>query len=414
MLSWPQISIPECDFLFPPLKINTSSGFFSERGEVFRSYVCGITPYDATHLGHAATYLTFDLIHRYQTLRGQNVEFVENITDIDDPLLERANRDGQNWFSLAQEQINLFKEDMTALRVLPPKNYVAVTEVINDVVLAITVIQENCYTYEISGDLYFRITPFLDLLPIELDMALKIFAERGGDPNREGKEHPLDPLLWQKNRDGEPGWDTPMGFGRPGWHIECSVIALRFLFGESYLRAKDLPDPMIDLQGGGSDLIFPHHFMSAALGFAITGKRFAASFVHTGMVGLEGEKMSKSKGNLVFVSKLLAAGLDPMVLRFALINAKYSSDRMWTTDILESSQLQVTIIRQALARQFVLDPAKYIEQMIQAISSDLDIPKALEILMEWAKNSLNEINSPEIFTPGPMSRFLDSALGLAL
>ena len=205
-----------------------------------------------------------------------------------------------------------------------------------------------------------------------------------------------------------------MGFGRPGWHIECSVIALRFLFGESYLRAKDLPDPMIDLQGGGSDLIFPHHFMSAALGFAITGKRFAASFVHTGMVGLEGEKMSKSKGNLVFVSKLLAAGLDPMVLRFALINAKYSSDRMWTTDILESSQLQVTIIRRALARQFVLDPAKYIEQMIQAISSDLDIPKALEILMEWAKNSLNEINSPEIFTPGPMSRFLDSALGLAL
>jgi L-cysteine:1D-myo-inositol 2-amino-2-deoxy-alpha-D-glucopyranoside ligase len=414
MQSWPTLSIPESDFSFPPLKLNTSNGLFSERGKVFRSYVCGITPYDATHLGHAATYLTFDLIHRYQSLRRQRVDFVENITDIDDPLLERAIRDGQDWFSLAGDQINLFKEDMTALRVLPPKDYVPVTEVIDDVVSAIQAIKAKDFTYEISGDLYFRITPFLDLLPIEYNQALKIFAERGGDPAREGKEHPLDPLLWQKNRTGEPGWESPMGFGRPGWHIECSVIALKFLLGADYLSDTDLPDPLIDLQGGGSDLIFPHHFMSAALATAITGKRFACAFVHTGMVGLEGEKMSKSKGNLVFVSKLLASGVDPMVLRFALINSNYSEDRMWSSDILNSAQLQVTKIRKALSRQFVDDPMNYISEMISAISHNLDIPKALEILINWADNSLIENNSPESFTPGTMSRFIDSVLGLAL
>ena len=320
---WPQFEVPRTERSLPKLQLEYTSGNadFTGQSGSFKMYVCGITPYDATHLGHAATYLTFDLINRYIQLSGHPVDFVENITDIDDPLFERAKRDNQSWEQLGESQVALFASDMSALRILPPKNYVAVTEAMASIIFAIESLVAKNFTYVLAGNVYFRIEPFLKELTISMDEALKIFAERGGDPKLPG------------NKDGEPGWDSKMGFGRPGWHIECSVIALENLIGKDYLNSKNRLTHGIDLQGGGSDLIFPHHFMSAAIAKALCGFDFARGYLHTGMVGLDGEKMSKSKGNLVLVSELLKSGYDPMVIRHALLSQDYAEDRMWHLEI---------------------------------------------------------------------------------
>jgi len=374
-------------------------------------YVCGITPYDATHLGHAATYLTFDLIHRYLKISGRDVDFVENITDIDDPLFERAKRDNQSWSTLGESQIALFESDMTSLRILPPKNYVAVTDAMSSIIRAIEFLVEKGLTYELSGNIYFRISPYLNELPVALDNALAIFAERGGDPDRVGKENPLDPILWIANKDGEPSWDSKIGFGRPGWHIECSVIALENLIGKDYLDEEFKSSKTIALQGGGSDLIFPHHFMSSALAKALTNSDFAEAYLHAAMVGLDGEKMSKSKGNLVFVSKLLAQGVDPMILRHALLSESYSEDRMWRNGTLEQSEERVAKLRSALSRIECAPTDDVIKAISQNIATDLDTPAVLVLLDTWALDTVNgEIGG----SVGELSRFIDGALGLAL
>lgn len=332
MISWPQIHQPYIEVKLKPLILNDSKqGMVQVRNSRFFSmYVCGITPYDATHLGHAATYIAFDLINRYLKLEHTSVHFVENITDIDDPLVERASRDSIDWKTLAQSQISLFTEDMCALKILPPDDFVRVTDSINLVIEFIKMLQRKGYVYEISGDFYFASSDFLSDLPIPQAEAVEIFAQRGGDPTREGKAHPLDPILWLKNKDQEPGWESPFGFGRPGWHVECTAIALDFL-------DRNEEDYVIDLQGGGNDLLFPHHFMSAQLIKAATGRDFAKFYIHTGLVGYEGEKMSKSKGNLEFVSRLIKQGVDPVVIRWALIRNHYQSYREWNVGLLQNS-----------------------------------------------------------------------------
>ncbi len=373
-------------------------------------YVCGITPYDATHLGHAATYLTFDVINRYFSAQGRHVDFVENITDIDDPLLERAVRDAIDWRDLAADQIALFQSDMTALRVIPPVAYVPATDVMDLVSQAISTMQVNGFVYRVEEDLYFDISTFLDELPIAYEEALKIFGERGGDPTRAGKRNPLDPILWLSNKPGEPGWNSPHGLGRPGWHIECCVIALRFLTGPDFLKHSDAVHS-IDIQGGGSDLIFPHHFMSAAQSAAINGAPFSFSFVNTGMVGLDGEKMSKSKGNLVFVSKLLAKGVDPMVIRYALLGGHYSSDRMWNNDLLNTAHEEVSAIRSALSREGVAETLPVIQRIVDCLANDLDTAGALSAILQWSKATQTGATGG---SAGEMSRALDLLLGLAL
>ena len=414
MNSWPTSYLPPLDTRFevPPLAVKASRGaeiFSQNPGEAVTMYVCGITPYDATHLGHAATYLTFDLINRYVRARGCNVDFVENITDIDDPLLERATRDSVDWRELAASQIALFAADMTALRILPPKDYVPVTEVMALVEIAISQLVERGFTYSLEGDLYFDCSSFLKDLPIPYPEALAIFAERGGDPERSGKRDALDPLLWLKHREGEPQWDSIHGAGRPGWHIECSVIALRYLLGEDFLNTNRGGDFLINLQGGGSDLIFPHHFMSGALAQALTGKAFAQTYLHAGMVGLDGEKMSKSKGNLVFVSKLLSSGREAVAIRHALLSSHYSSDRMWSDEILLHSEKSITHIRQGLARNGVRGSTELIQEIIAALADDLDTPRALKTIESWA---LGQNDGDE--SSGEIARALDLLLGLAL
>ena len=413
MSNWPTIDLAKWHQDLPELNLNLTSGHLANSGtsESFKMYVCGITPYDATHLGHAATYLTFDLINRYLRISGRTVDFVENITDIDDPLFERANRDNQSWLKLGQSQVALFENDMTSLRILPPRNYVAVTQAMPSIIRAIQVLVEKGFTYELSGNIYFRISPYLAELPLTLDQARVIFAERGGDPERVGKENALDPILWIPNKDGEPGWDSQMGFGRPGWHIECSVIALENLIGEEYLNPSNTISKTIALQGGGSDLIFPHHFMSAALAKALTDMEFADAYLHAAMVGLDGEKMSKSKGNLVFVSKLLTDGVDPMVLRHALLAERYSEDRMWSDETLKSSEIRVARLRSALARIECAPTDEVIGLIAGNIANDLSTPAALVALDNWALATVNGESGGSV---GELSRFIDVALGLAL
>jgi L-cysteine:1D-myo-inositol 2-amino-2-deoxy-alpha-D-glucopyranoside ligase len=411
--NWPTLEVPRWHKELPALDLNLTSGQFetSSSDSTFKMYVCGITPYDATHLGHAATYLTFDLINRYLRLSGRKVVFVENITDIDDPLFERAKRDNQSWAELGNSQIALFESDMTNLRILPPKNYVAVTEAMPSIITAIENLVEKGFTYEIAGNIYFRISAFLENLPVSPADAVRIFAERGGDPDRSGKEHQLDPILWIANKDDEPGWNSKLGFGRPGWHIECSVIALENLVGIDYLDEGVTKSKTINLQGGGTDLIFPHHFMSAALAKALTTEEFADAYLHAAMVGLDGEKMSKSKGNLVFVSKLLNDGTDPMVLRHALLSEKYSEDRMWSAETLNSSSTRIAKLRSALSRIECAPTDEVIHAIAHSIASDLDSPTALETLDKWADDSINGESGGSV---GELSRFIDSALGLAL
>ena len=407
MNSWPKPFVPSLiNHDFPPLNIKDSSaGLIQfEKSEDFRMYVCGITPYDATHLGHAATYLAFDLIYRYQFLSGKNIKFVENITDIDDPLLERANRDKVDWSALADSQINLFKSDMSALRVVPPEHFIKVTESLTIIEEFIKRLAKNGYLYEIENDYYFAVEQFLADLPIPVDEAVKVFSERGGDPHRVGKKHPLDPLVWSAHVGNEPGWESSFGFGRPGWHVECTAIACHYL-------DENENNPIVSLQGGGSDLIFPHHFMSAQIIQAAYGRKFSESFVHAAMISLDGEKMSKSKGNLVFVSKLLESGIDPMILRWALLRGHFQQDRAWSNELLEISTKEVELVRSALAQSEVADTKNVINSLIQDISNNLDTPSALDRLTKWA--NLSQSN-PIVNQSGLMARAVDSLLGLAL
>jgi L-cysteine:1D-myo-inositol 2-amino-2-deoxy-alpha-D-glucopyranoside ligase len=270
----------------------------------------------------------------------------------------------------------------------------------------------NGFVYQLDGDLYFDITTFLSDLPLSLPDAITAFSEKGGDPGRVGKKHPLDPILWLSHRDGEPGWESSHGFGRPGWHIECCVIALRYLLGEHYLESTGT-GPAIDLQGGGSDLVFPHHFMSAAQGAALLGRPFAKDYVHSGMVGLDGEKMSKSKGNLVFVSTLLSDGVDPVLIRYALLSDHYQSDRMWSADKLSRATDAVTKIRTALAREEVVAVQSTSQAIVNAVANNLDTPAALKALETWAQETLDG-NSLVTGGAGELSRLIDALLGLAL
>ena len=407
MNAWPQISItPLKDLNLPKLKIKDSNKgmVVVDSNTTFRMYVCGITPYDATHLGHAATYLAFDLVNRYQILSGRDVHFVENITDVDDPLLERAIRDNVDWQDLANQQIELFKSDMSALRVLPPNDFIKVTESLPIIENFINKLDKNGYLYSLEGDYYFAVSEFLTALPMNIEEAVKIFAERGGDPERIGKKHKLDPLVWSANTGNDPGWNSSYGFGRPGWHIECTAIACEYL-------DDGISDPIIAMQGGGSDLIFPHHFMSAQIIKAAYGRNFSDLFVHAAMISLNGEKMSKSKGNLVFVSKLLAQGVDPMVIRWALLKGHYQDDRNWNEELLNQSQVEVNQVRQALAQSEVCEANKLMQEVLVDLSNNLDTPSALDRLIKW---SMESKVSGTVNQSGKVSRFIDSALGLAL
>ncbi|OZC83039.1 cysteine--1-D-myo-inosityl 2-amino-2-deoxy-alpha-D-glucopyranoside ligase [Rhodococcus sp. 06-418-5] len=378
-------------------------------GSTARMYVCGITPYDATHLGHAATYLTFDLINRLWRDAGTDVHYVQNVTDVDDPLFERADRDGEDWRDLGAREIELFRADMEALRVLPPRDYIGAVESVDEVVELVEKLVASGAAYVVDDaqypDVYFR-ADATEQFGYEsgYDRATMdtFFAERGGDPDRVGKRDPLDALLWRAVRPGEPSWPSPWGPGRPGWHIECAAIALNRI-GTGF-----------DIQGGGSDLIFPHHEFSAAHAEAATGDpRFARHYVHTGMIGLDGEKMSKSRGNLVFVSKLRAEHVDPAAVRLGLLAGHYRQDRPWSDEVLERAHTRLALWRRAAALDSAASADDVINRLRQHLADDLDTPKALDALDAWASFAV-ERGGSDAGAPGAFADAVDALLGVAL
>ena len=413
MKSWNEVQIPIIDssINFPDLKLtNSSTGKKKalEKKALYRIYVCGITPYDATHLGHAATYLTFDLINRYLRASGSEVRYVQNITDIDDPLLERANRDGIDWTELAHQQIDLFRSDMNNLRVIPPAHYIGAVDAIPLVTAAIEELTVKNSIYTVDQDLYFKVkadAEFGERSHLSQARMLEIFAERGGDPTRAGKIDPLDCLVWMSQRPNEPGWPSPFGTGRPGWHIECTAIAIK------YLAPSPAEDSLIDIQGGGSDLIFPHHEMCAAQAQVLSGKQLASTYVHAGMIGLDGEKMSKSKGNLVFVSKLVATGRDPMAIRWALMKDHYRDDRMWTEELLIAAERDLSALRSALAQTDVASTTELIDLIVDSLSDDLNTQGVIAAINSWvARTQSGETDGKA----NSLVKVLDALLGIKL
>ncbi|NCW46638.1 MAG: cysteine--1-D-myo-inosityl 2-amino-2-deoxy-alpha-D-glucopyranoside ligase [Actinobacteria bacterium] len=416
MRSWPSVYLPPSDNSAEHPFLRLTNSYTSKMQELkdahVASYVCGITPYDATHLGHAATYLTFDLIHRFIIASGKSLHYTQNITDIDEPLLERAKRDNQNWEELATSQIELFREDMTELRILPPNNYLGVVESMSTVISYIKSLMDTGKTYELQGDIYLDIKAVQDALenlPIALGEALTIFASRGGDPDRAGKRHPLDTLIWSSKRPGEPSWSSSFGTGRPGWHIECVAIALSTLTGQTWSDPKSVTS--ISLQGGGSDLRFPHHYMTNVQARAITGKSFANIYLHTGMIAWQGEKMSKSLGNLVFVSKLREAGWGGNEIRLALINRDYRADLNWEMRLLDDARSTLVRIHSALSREEVAPTHEVVLKIRESLADNLDVKGAISAIIDWCEQTELGITGG---SAGQLSRALDLYLGIAL
>ena len=354
MDSWRAANVPSLPGHGPePYLTNTATGDLTRAaaGPVASLYACGITPYDATHIGHAATYLAWDLLVRAWHDAGHEVAYVQNVTDVDDPLLERAGRDHEDWRELAAREIALYRADMEALRILPPTHLVGAVEALPLIEELSQVLADRGALYEVDRDVYFSRAAdpgFGAVSHLGPAAMLALCAERGGDPARPGKKDPIDPLVWLAARPGEPSWASPFGPGRPGWHVECAAIATSYL------------GHVFDVQAGGSDLIFPHHEFTASharVAFGNGGaemgdgvRAFARSYAHSGMVRLDGEKMSKSLGNLVFVSRLVADGADPMAVRLAIMGHHYRSDWDWTAAGLAAAQDRLDRWRAAVSR----------------------------------------------------------------
>lgn len=423
MIAWPAPQIPEIPGALDQVRLfDTSTQSLVDSIVPGRDessmYVCGITPYDATHIGHAATYVAFDLLHRAWLDAGQRVTFTSNVTDVDDPLLERATATGVPWEELALSQIQLYFDDMTALGVIPPATYLSAVESIPMVISAAQHLVDEGRAYAVpvpasehpvhSGavDIYADVTAdpaFGSVSGYDQTTQLELFAERGGDPERAGKRHPVDPIIWRAQRAGEPGWDGgTLGYGRPGWHIECTTIA-HCGIGRS-----------CTVQGGGEDLIFPHHEMSSAHARSLFGDDAGAAIhVHAGLVAYQGEKMSKSKGNLVFVSQLRQDGVDPMAIRLAILAHHYRTGWEWTTDVLD----EAIVRHQRWVRSLSANGGPPVEETLTeiraALANDLDAPRALAAVDAWADRSLAGDESEE-GAPGVLSRAVNALLGVRL
>ena len=429
MRTWTPPVIPKLPGNAPALRLfNTATGRL-EHPPIHEGratlYVCGITPYDATHLGHAFTYLAFDLMLRAWRDAGVETVYAQNITDVDDPLLERANDTGVDWRELADGQIALFRSDMFRLGMIPPEHYIAVTEAIEPIAQAVQELRERGLAYAVptadaaGDDIYFDTVRaeadtqwrLGDVAPYERSVMELLSAERGGDPERPGKHDPLDPLLWRAAREGEPSWGTVLGLGRPGWHIECAAIAVQAL-GNAFT-----------VQGGGHDLIFPHHEYTAAHATALSGTPLAHIYAHAGLVGYQGHKMSKSRGNLVFVHKVLDAGADPSAVRLGLLAHHYREEWEWEDADLEVASRRLAAWREGLSRPAAVAAdlgdsaelagsaqpmvaAAIVERLRAAMANDLDTPVMLATLDEaWDRG----VDDPELLADAAQS-----LLGVAL
>jgi L-cysteine:1D-myo-inositol 2-amino-2-deoxy-alpha-D-glucopyranoside ligase len=348
-------------------------------------YVCGITPYDTTHLGHAFTYTSVDILIRYLESKGFRIRYVQNVTDIDDDILRRAKEVEEDWQHLGNRWTRHYIQDMQSLNVRPPDYFPRASAVIPEIITWVERLLSADVAYESGGSVYFDIDSwdnFGDLCKIPREEMLPIANERGNHPDDPYKRHPLDFVLWQAQSPGEPAWDSPWGLGRPGWHIECSTLSTKFL-GES-----------IDIHSGGADLCFPHHECEIAQVAPVTGMvPFVRIWMHTAMVYYQGEKMSKSLGNLIWVRDLLKV-YSPDALRLYMGSHHYREE--WSHDEaeLKIAEEHAKLILKALAAQSggstKLDASGAIEEFSGAMDSDLDTSTALGVMLSLAEKILAE------------------------
>jgi L-cysteine:1D-myo-inositol 2-amino-2-deoxy-alpha-D-glucopyranoside ligase len=332
-----------------------------EVGPTVTMYTCGITPYDATHIGHAATYLTYDVLQRRLRDRGHDTRCVRNITDVDDDILRKARELGVHYLDLAAAETARFDDDMLALGMLPSWSEPRATSAIADIRGFIGMVLDRGYAYQAGGGVYFDVSKFDrfgQVSHLGRDEMLALAADRGGNVDDPHKDDPLDFVLWQPSAEGEPSWESLWGPGRPGWHIECSALAMREL------------GPTIDLHGGGSDLVFPHHECEAAQSEAATGEPFVRHWVHQAMVRMDGEKMSKSLGNLVFVSDLRKTW-DPRAIRLAVLAHHYRAGWEWTDSVMPEAADRLARWDAAGVGSGALDEVRL------ALDDDLDTPRAV-------------------------------------
>ncbi len=372
-----------------------------EPGAQVGIYVCGITPYDSTHLGHAATYIAYDLLVRRLEDLGHEVRMVRNVTDVDDSILPKARELGIPYLELAESELARFRADMAALDTRPPAAEPRATESIDGMIAMIERLLDNGNAYLTHGTAYFDVSTFPrfgELSQYSPEYMVRLARTRGGNPDDPHRRHPLDFVLWQPSLPDEPAWRAPFGVGRPGWHVECSVMAMAEI------------GTTIDLHGGGTDLIFPHHECEVAQSESLTGEPFVRHWMHSAMVSYEGEKMSKSLGNLVFVSDLRQKA-DPRAIRLALMRHHYRAGFEWhDTDLDEGSALLHRLVA-AAARGDGADPRPFADRVRSALDADLDAPTALEALDDLASAILSGGGDPSAPT---VLRELASLLGVDL
>jgi L-cysteine:1D-myo-inositol 2-amino-2-deoxy-alpha-D-glucopyranoside ligase len=329
-------------------------------------YTCGITPYDATHLGHAATYITYDVLQRRLRDRGHETRCVRNITDVDDDILRKARELGVHYLDLAAAETARFDGDMVALNVLQCWSEPRATSAIADIRGFIGMVLDRGHAYESGGAVYFDVSSFDRFGQVShysREEMLELARQHGGNPDDPNKRDPLDFVLWQPSAEGEPAWESLWGPGRPGWHIECSALALREL------------DTTIDLHGGGSDLIFPHHESEAAQSEAATGQTFVRHWMHQAMIRMDGEKMSKSLGNLVFVSDLLKS-YDPRAIRLGVVVHHYRDSWEWDDDIMPAAAARLDAWL-STTEGGATDSDAALEAVRARLDDDLDTPGAV-------------------------------------
>lgn len=344
-------------------------------------YVCGITPYDTTHLGHAFLYIFFDIVWRYLTYKGYDVAYVQNVTDIDDDILKRAKKEGRDWKELGDYWTTRFLNDLKALNVQMPTKYVKATEAIDEVITMVNILVEKGFAYESEGNVYFdtsKDSEYGKLSKLSKEEMEIILNERGGNTNDPLKKHPLDFNLWQKSKNDEPFWESPWGNGRPGWHIECSAMVKKYLGDQ------------IDMHGGGKDLLYPHHESEIAQSENATGEKpFVQFWMHAAMLSFEGEKMSKSLGNLVMATDLLKT-YAPDVIRWVLLSHHYRQSWEFHMEELAKAEEILKHIKTTILSYDVKggmsEENPYKQAFEQAMNDDFNIPEVLRLLQQWTKD----------------------------
>ncbi|HWY79165.1 MAG TPA: cysteine--tRNA ligase [Candidatus Sulfotelmatobacter sp.] len=354
----------------------TKETFASLQPNKVTMYVCGITPYDTTHLGHAFTYTIFDVLYRFLKFQNYQVNYTQNVTDIDDDILKKAKQIGKDWQKLGTFWTDKYRDDMRILNNIAPTHYAKASETMPTIIDIIKKLMIDGFAYEKNGNVYFLVQKNPDygkLSKYNREKMIQLSKERGANPDDQNKKDPLDFILWQKSKPKEPFWESPWGKGRPGWHIECSAMVYK------YLGKK------IDIHGGGTDLIYPHHESEIAQSEQFTREKpFCQFWMHVGMVGYQGEKMSKSLGNLVMVSDLLKT-YSPNAIRYLLLSHHYRDPWEYYQEELDKAAETIQMIEEEIRKIPNNQKAESLESFSDALSDDLNIPKALKVLSKTSQ-----------------------------